>query len=59
MKISGNTILITGAGTGIGLEAAKAFDREGKHSHHGRPQSGAARSRGCEAEGRIPIRVPT
>ena len=29
MDITGNTILITGAGTGIGLEAAKLFDRHG------------------------------
>lgn len=29
MKTSGNTILITGAGTGMGLEAAKQFDAMG------------------------------
>ena len=29
MDITGNTILITGAGTGIGLEAAKRFDERG------------------------------
>lgn len=29
MDITGNTILITGAGTGIGLEAAKLFDQHG------------------------------
>src|SRR3712207_7018734 len=29
MDITGNTILITGAGTGIGLEAAKPFDQHG------------------------------
>lgn len=29
MNITGNTILITGAGTGIGLEVAKAFSRNG------------------------------
>lgn len=29
MNLSGNTILITGAGTGVGLEAARAFDARG------------------------------
>jgi uncharacterized oxidoreductase len=29
MKISGNTILITGAGTGVGLEAAKQLSKNG------------------------------
>lgn len=29
MNLSGNTILITGAGTGVGLEAAHAFDARG------------------------------
>jgi short-subunit dehydrogenase involved in D-alanine esterification of teichoic acids len=29
MKTTGNTILITGAGTGMGLEAAKQFSQRG------------------------------
>jgi uncharacterized oxidoreductase len=37
MQMTGNTILITGGGTGIGPAFAKRFVARGNHLHHLRP----------------------